>query len=85
MIFVIVIYHKFIFLEVDCVWDEWVVGDCSKSCGGGLLTKTRAPLVDAAHGGVNCTGDPVVSESCNVDECPGKFNISLQEAVNITY
>ena len=84
MIFVLLIYHKLIFFEVDCLWNEWVVRDCSKSCGGGLTTKTREPLVNAAHGGVNCTGDHIVSESCNVDECPGKFNINLLQETSIT-
>ena len=62
---------------VDCEWDEWQVGECDKSCGGGLLTKTRVPKVDKAHGGKECTGPSSVTESCNVQECPGKFNVTF--------
>ena len=62
---------------VDCEWDEWTNGTCSKSCGGGLMTRTRKPKRDAAHGGKNCTGDPRIHESCNVQECPGKFNVNV--------
>jgi len=55
---------------IDCVWDEWKNGTCSKTCGGGLLESTRGPSVDEAHGGKPCTGDSLISLSCNVDECP---------------
>ena len=57
---------------VDCEWNEWTVGDCSLTCGGGNLTKTRTPKVDKLHGEQNCTGHAQVTESCNVQECPGK-------------
>ena len=66
------------FFVVDCEWDEWMIGECSKTCGGGLLTKSRKLKVDEARGGLECTGDPVVSESCNVQECPGKYIVNLQ-------
>ena len=36
---------------VNCEWDEWNEGECSKQCGGGKRTNTRAPRVNAAYGG----------------------------------
>jgi len=55
---------------VHCVWDEWIKGDCDKTCGGGLLTKSRQPLQHAQHGGNDCPGATQLTESCNVQECP---------------
>ena len=57
---------------VHCEWDEWQVGECSKSCGGGNMTKTREEKVSADHGGKECEGLAAITESCNVQECPGK-------------
>ena len=56
---------------VDCVWDEWRIGECSKSCAGGLRTKVRVPKVDAEHGGEECKGQSEVTEECNTLQCPG--------------
>merc|ERR1719322_972054 len=55
---------------VHCEWDEWNVGECSKSCGGGIRTNYREPSIDAKHGGEDCSGSSIVEESCNVQECP---------------
>ena len=60
---------------VDCEWDEWNIGRCSKTCGGGMVTNTRVPKVDVQHGGEECTGSSTVTESCNVHECPGNLLI----------
>ena len=64
---------SFIPFLVDCVWNDWTVGQCSLSCGGGTLTKIRTHNVTAQHGGEVCAGHAEVTESCNVQECPGKF------------
>ena len=56
------------------MWDNWKVGPCTKSCGGGILRKTREEKVSAANGGNKCEGLDDVTESCNVQECPGKSN-----------
>ena len=56
---------------VDCEWDEWTTGECDKTCGGGLLIKERTVLVDEANGGNPCAGSSSVTESCNIDPCPG--------------
>ena len=48
-----------------------MLGECSKSCGGGTLTQTRQVKVESQHGGEECTGADTLEVSCNVDECPG--------------
>ena len=58
------------FFQVDCKWDEWQIGECSKSCGGGSQTNTRMKKVEEADGGA-CMGSDTVTVSCNVQECPG--------------
>ena len=57
---------------VDCEWDEWTIGGCTVTCGGGLMTKTRKALVNETNGGNPCAGEPTITESCNIDCCPGK-------------
>jgi len=47
---------------IDCVWDDWQVGACNKTCGGGFLMKTRVPKIDEEHGGEECTGHSTVTE-----------------------
>ena len=68
-------------IDVHCEWTEWeIVLDkksgkkCSKPCGGGKLTKKRKERVTAKYGGKKCTGPTVITESCNVKECPGKVS-----------
>ena len=56
---------------VDCEWDDWMIGECDKDCGGGMRTNIRAVKSPADHGGKECTGASSVDESCNVQECPG--------------
>ena len=58
---------------VDCVWGSWEIGECSLSCGGGIQTNTREPNITAAHGGEECSGSSTVTESCNIQECPGRY------------
>ena len=59
---------------VDCQWDLWQTGDCSKSCGGGTRTNIRSKIVEEENGGV-CIGNATITESCNEDVfCPGKFS-----------
>ena len=69
---------------VDCEWDDWQVGVCDKTCGGGLLTKTRIPKVNEQNGGEECTGRSNVTESCNIQECPGKIIVITQENCELT-
>ena len=49
------------------------------------MTKTRSEKTSAAHGGDECEGESSISESCNVQECPGSnyvlfyFNLFISE------
>ena len=58
-------------IKVHCEWNDWIIGDCSETCGGGSRTNTRTQKVSAEHGGDECNGPTSVDESCNVQECPG--------------
>ena len=55
---------------VPCVWSDWNTGVCSKTCGGGEMTKTRTRTVTEKYGGT-CNGRPTFSEACNTNKCPG--------------
>ena len=70
---------------VDCKWDDWQIGDCNQSCGGGIRTNTRVKKVDEQHGGVECTGDSSVTESCNIQTCPGKFIVNMKNDNRIKF
>ena len=66
------ISHQLMYGVADCEWNDWIIGDCSKTCGGGTRTDTRTPKKSAEHGGQECDGPTSVTESCNVQECPGR-------------
>ena len=62
---------------IDCEWNEWQIGECSKTCGGGTRSNNRTKKVEEMHGGI-CEGESAVSESCLTQDCPGSisgFNI----------
>ena len=57
---------------VDCEWDdfgEWT--SCSKTCGGGQQSRSRAIKVEAENGGKECTGSVTDTKLCNTQECIG--------------
>ena len=58
-------------IPVDCQWEEWEVGACTKTCGGGTRIDTRHEKVQAAHGGAECSGLSNTTKACNLHECPG--------------
>ena len=64
-------------LAVDCLWGEWVSGDCSTTCGIGSRVNTRIKIVDEANGG-SCTGQPTETEECNLQECAGSTEKQYQ-------
>ena len=68
---------------VNCVWNEWNEGECSKQCGGGKRTNTRAPRVNAAYGGKECIGTSSIEESCNTQECPGNIDFSIKSRTSL--
>lgn len=52
------------------MWDEWTIGECSKTCGTGTRVDTRSKLVEEANGGT-CTGQHNETKECKETECPG--------------
>ena len=67
---------------VHCDWNEWVIGTCSKSCGGGIRIDTRTESVSAKHGGDKCEGPSSMEVSCNDQECPGKKYMGNVSEIN---
>ena len=65
-----------IVLPLDCEWTEWEIGECSHTCGGGNKLNTRTKKVEEKYGG-NCDGESTMEASCNPEDCPGNFTISL--------
>ena len=55
---------------IHCEWDEWIVGECTRSCGTGTRINNRTKLVEEAHGGT-CNGQPQEIVECNTQPCPG--------------
>ena len=55
---------------IHCVWDNWVIGNCSAECGVGTRENTRVKLVEESNGGT-CTGNSTETLECQEQECPG--------------
>ncbi|KAL4224567.1 hypothetical protein ACF0H5_015268 [Mactra antiquata] len=50
-------------------WNEW--SSCSKSCGGGLQTRSRACSAPIpTNGGLRCPGDEIQKKNCSDWKCP---------------
>ena len=60
------------FSAIDCKWGEWeVLGECSKTCGGGTQKQRRDKLVFEKNGGT-CSDthpDQMESVACNTKPC----------------
>ena len=65
------VFEVSFFIIVDCEWNDWTIGECSKSCGGGFRTRTRYPRDEFSNGPEDCSGPSTISESCNLRQCPG--------------
>ena len=61
-----------LFPLVQCEWNEWQIGECSQTCGGGTRTDSRTKKTEEANG-VICIGDKTKQEVCNAQDCPRKF------------
>ena len=57
-------------ISVDCVWGDWIEGDCSTTCGTGEQTDTRVKLIEEANGGT-CVGDSSNVSNCTLEQCRG--------------
>eukprot|EP00933_Yihiella_yeosuensis_P066531 TRINITY_DN7084_c0_g1_i1.p1 TRINITY_DN7084_c0_g1~~TRINITY_DN7084_c0_g1_i1.p1 ORF type:complete len:686 (-),score=109.58 TRINITY_DN7084_c0_g1_i1:110-2167(-) len=62
---------------VDCELGDWVAdsdGQCTRSCGGGVLTERRPVILGPLGGGKPCPRwnhpSRVRYKSCNIDACP---------------
>ena len=55
---------------IHCEWGDWVIGQCSVSCGTGTRTNIRTKIVQEENGGA-CNGGTTEIEACNTQECPG--------------
>ena len=58
-----------IYWLVVCEWSEWEIGECSRSCGGGVRTNYRAMTTEALF--TECEGEGSGDEDCNEHDCPG--------------
>lgn len=63
-------------MTVNCQWSSWNSGSCSKTCGGGSITKIRTKTVQEANGG-SCQGQSSRIENCNSNLCPGTSIFTL--------
>lgn len=55
---------------VDCTWNEWELGECSMTCGGGTRVDSRTVAKEAMYGG-NCDPEGGLRvEACNAQACP---------------
>ena len=54
---------------IHCIWDDWVIGECSQTCGTGTRKNTRVKLTVEQNGG-SCTGQDCETEECNTQPCP---------------
>ena len=70
---------KISFVDDICEWNDWITGDCSKSCGNGTRTNIRTMKITAE----GCDSVESVDESCNVQECPGYRLYSLLSTIII--
>ncbi|XP_048084667.1 papilin [Alosa alosa] len=52
-------------------WGEWApFGACSRTCGGGVMVRTRKCNTQRTDGGSNCVGPAKSYRMCNVKDCP---------------
>ncbi|KAF4659859.1 hypothetical protein FOL47_007398 [Perkinsus chesapeaki] len=59
--------------RVDCILGDWIViGSCSRTCGGGVLSRRRTVIQEASGGGTECpSSSELLGEwPCNEQRCP---------------
>ena len=60
-------------VSVDGIFLEWGTwGECDVTCEGGLQWRDRV-CEGPFYGGADCEGPRNDSQSCNTQECPGKY------------
>ena len=60
-------------LTVDCVWGEFVFGECDAPCGEGIQIGKRPILQPALYGGKPCEGSDTTTKKCNSDPDAGEY------------
>ena len=60
------------------VWSEWSYSACSATCGEATKTAQRTCLQGI------CSGDMSKTEKCQLDLCPGTFNVLLPFSALLT-
>ena len=65
------------YAAIHCEWDEWTIGECSKTCGTGTRLNNRTKVVEEVNGGT-CDGQPSEIEECNPEPCPGIIHPSVK-------
>ena len=63
---------------VNCEWNSWSSGSCSKTCGKGVLTYTRSKRVTENDKG-SCSGSSTKTEDCHKKDCPGNLFLLLKK------
>jgi hypothetical protein len=73
-------------IKLDGEWSEWSpLSTCSKTCGGGIQTRTRT-CSNAAPGNVSlpCTGNSTETLRCNNQACNNsKFYVLIRTKKSI--
>ena len=75
---------------MDCDWEYGELGQCSRSCGGGISKQFPKINTPAQFGGRPCPDESVPKEiPCNNNPCPGEFiqtlpSLSLQDQKTIS-
>ena len=63
--------------KVDCTWEEWTIGNCNATCGGGIRTDTREKKT-AERGGGYCDETYSREVACNTQACPRKNTLLIK-------
>ncbi|XP_063039768.1 papilin isoform X2 [Engraulis encrasicolus] len=61
-------------------WGEWAAfGACSRTCGGGVMVRTRKCITQRTDGGSSCVGPAKTYRMCNIKDCPEGFRDFREE------
>ena len=77
-IFHVVLNICYLLFLVDGGYGQWSsYGSCTKTCGSGEQSRSRAcDTPTPQNGGKDCTllGEATETKSCNTNPCPGRLN-----------
>ena len=79
------VFINIINILVDCKLGEWMIGECSATCGSkAIRTKTRQVIQKEAYGGEKCAKTRI-TENCGLPECPSKCYLSYLYFIYLKY